>query len=199
MGTHASRPGSGRSLEIARRTGIDIVTEDGVIAWTGPHGGNTKPRGPLAGKRIGVIVASEFSDFQAYYMVSYIGEFGGICEFLLVDWVTWKFVRPNISNKGVRGMWDLSVDPIPVMSGDKPSFYKSLRKADPKDYDALVILGGHSADVMVTEREVIDLIQAVSRKRGARGRHRRRSHADDHRGNHARQALHRRLGPSITC
>ena len=45
-----------------------------MIAWEGPHGGNNKPRGPLAGKRIGVIVASEFSDFQAYYLVSYVGE-----------------------------------------------------------------------------------------------------------------------------
>jgi hypothetical protein len=36
-------------------------------------------------------VGSEFSDFQAYYLASYIGEFGGELEFLCVDWVTYKF------------------------------------------------------------------------------------------------------------
>ncbi len=154
---------NGAALNLARRTGIEIAREGGVIAWAGPYGGNNKPLGPLAGKKIGVIVASEFSDFQAYYLVSYIGELGGKCEFLLVDWVTWKFVRPNIPTKGVRGMWDLSVDPIPVMGGNKPALYKSLRKATVEEYDALVILGGHSADVMVTEGEVIGFIKAAFR------------------------------------
>jgi protease I len=153
------------SLEIVSRTGIEIVKEDHVIAWTGRYGGNNKPRGPLSGKKIGVIIASDFSDFQAYHLVSYIGEFGGTCEFLLVDWVTSMFTRPNISGKGVRGMWDVSVDPISVMGGNKQGS-KSLKKADSKDYDALIVLGGHSADIMVTETEVIDFIRAAS-KRGA--------------------------------
>jgi len=151
----------GRALELARSTGIDIVQDGSVIAWAGPYGGNNKPQGPLAGKTVGVIVASEFSDFQAYYLVSYIGELGGKCEFLLVDWVTWKFVRPNIADKGVRGMWDMSVDPVPVLGGDKAALYKSLKQADPKEYDALVVLGGHSADVMVTEAQVVDFIKAA--------------------------------------
>ncbi len=148
-------------LDIAKETGIEIVQEGKATLWTGPAGGNTKPQGPLAGKTIGVIVASEFSDFQAYYMVSYVGEYGGKCEFLLVDWVTWKFTRPNIPNKGVKGMWGMSVDPVPVLGGDKSGHYKNLGDVNPKDYDALVILGGHSADVMVTEDKVIDFIKAA--------------------------------------
>ena len=148
-------------LDIAKETGIELVQEGNTTVWTGPAGGNTKPQGPLTEKTIGVIVASEFSDFQAYYLVSYVGEFGGKCEFLLVDWVKWKFTRPNVPNKGVKGMWGMSVDPVPVLGGDKSGHYKNLGDANPKDYDALVILGGHSADVMVTEDNVIDFIKAA--------------------------------------
>jgi protease I len=169
MDKPVERMWQGAALELARRTGIQIQREGEVLAWAGPWGGNVKPQGPLAGKKVGVIVASEFSDFQAYYLVSYIGEFGGKCEFLLVDWVTWKFVRPNIAGKGVRGMWDLSVDPIPVMGGDKPSLYKSLRGAAVEDYDALVVLGGHSADIMVTEAPVIDFLKAAYARGAAVG------------------------------
>jgi len=154
----------GKMIEAAKRTGIKIVQEDGAVAWAGSYGGNVKPKGPLVGKKIGVIVASEFSDFQAYYLVSYIGEYGGLCEFLLVDWVTWKFTRPNIANKGVRGMWDLSVDPIPVMGGDKAELFKSMQDAKAEDYDALIILGGHSADVMLTEALAMEFIKKASDK-----------------------------------
>ena len=142
-------------------TGIDITETNGVIRWNGKHGGNIKPSGPLAGKRIGVILASEFSDFQVYYLASYVGEMGGTIDFLLVDWVTWKNTRPNVPNKGVRGMWDLSVDPIPVMGGDKTQAWRCLRDADVSDYDALIVPGGHSADVMVTETEVISFLQSA--------------------------------------
>jgi protease I len=153
-----------RTIEFAKRTGIDIVQGGGAVAWAGPYGGNVKPKGPLAGKKIGVVVASEFSDFQAYYLVSYIGEYGGLCEFLLVDWVTWKFTRPNIATKGVRGMWDLSVDPIPVMGGNKAELFKGLQDAKAEDYDALIILGGHSADVMLTEAQVMEFIKKAADK-----------------------------------
>jgi protease I len=149
-------------LETAKKTGVTIRQEAGVTMWEGAVAGNTKPAGPLAGKTIGVIVASEFSDFQAYYLASYLSEFGGKVEFLLVDWVKYKFTRPNISNKGVRGMWGLSVDPMPVM-GTRHSALQ-LREADPGAYNALVVLGGHSADVMATEAAVIGLIQAAYNK-----------------------------------
>ncbi|MGQ9617153.1 MAG: hypothetical protein ACUVWJ_12235, partial [Spirochaetota bacterium] len=100
-----SGSGTGSSfIDIARETGIDIIEKDGAIIWTGPKGGNIKPVGPLANKRVGCLVASEFSDFQAYYVASYIGEFGGRLDFILVDQVKWKFTRPNIKEKGVQGM-----------------------------------------------------------------------------------------------
>jgi len=148
---------AGSFVEVAKQTGIEIVKDGTALIWKGP-GGVTKPRGPLAGKKIGVLAASEFSDFQAYYLASYIGEFGGKLDFLLVDWVQWKFTRPNITNKGVRGMWDLSLDPIPVMGTGKCNA-KRLEEANPRDYDAVVVMGGHSADVMVTEEKVHNFLK----------------------------------------
>jgi putative intracellular protease/amidase len=148
-------------INTAKETGIEIIDEDGAIIWTGPKGGNSKPVGPLAGKTVACIVASEFSDFQAYYIASYIGEFGGKLEFIMVDQVTWKFTRPNVKKKGVQGMWGLSIDPIPVMGGNKASRNKTIGNANPKEYDALVIIGGHSGDIMSTERNVLDFINAA--------------------------------------
>ena len=148
-------------INVAKETGIDIIDEDGAMIWTGPKGGNIKPVGPLSGKTVACIVASEFSDFQAYYVASYIGEFGGKLEFIIVDQVAWKFTRPNIKAKGVQGMWGLSIDPIPVMGGDKATRNKTIGNADPKDYDAVVIIGGHSGDIMSTEQQVLDFIDAA--------------------------------------
>ena len=153
-------------IDVAKQTGIEIIDKDGAIIWTGPKGGNIKPVGPLAGKTVACIVASEFSDFQAYYIASYIGELGGKLEVIMVDKVTWKFTRPNIRSKGVQGMWGLSIDPIPVMGGDKASRSRTIGKADPERYDAVVIIGGHSGDIMSTEQKVLDFINS-SYKKGA--------------------------------
>jgi protease I len=151
----------GTALEAVRQTGINIVEDGERIFWQGECGGQTKPRGPLAGKKIACLVGSEFSDFQAYYMASYIGEFGGQLEFLCVDWVTYKFTRPNMKTKGVVGMWGLSLDPIPVMGPTKHTC-RNLRDAKAENYDGVVILGGHSADVIVTEAEVKNFLTAAA-------------------------------------
>jgi putative intracellular protease/amidase len=160
MGIRSSYSQASSFLETAGETGVTITREEDVKIWKGPACGKAKPNGSLAGKTIGVLVASEFSDFQAYYIASYGSEFGGYVEFLLVDWVKWKFTRPNVKSKGVQGMWGVSVDPIPVL-GTRRHTAKPLLEADPEDYDALVVIGGHSADVMMTENKVIDFINAV--------------------------------------
>ncbi len=156
-------------LEIAKRTGVEIVKDGDALIWQGSVAGNIKPEGPMAGKTVGVIVASEFSDWQAYYLTSYISEFGAKCEFLTVDWVKWKFNRPNVSTKGVIGRWGLSVDPNPTIPAGVRYTHKSLKKARPEDYDALVALGGFAADVMMTEEEVLSILQNVSKQGGLVG------------------------------
>jgi protease I len=158
-------PSESGFLKIARKTGVEIVESDGLVIWQGPVSGKVKPQGPLAGKRIGVIVASEFSDFQAYYLALYLTEFGGEVDFLGVDWVKWKNTRPSLSDKGVQGLWGLSLDPIPTMSRGRQG-YKPFRQAKEEDYDALVVLGGHSADILQTQSEVTEFL-ASAYARGA--------------------------------
>jgi len=154
---------AGDYLDVAKQTGIDLVQKDGVVMWTGQYGGNIKPKGPLVGKKIAVFASSEFSDHQAYYFMSFIGEFGGLCEFVLNNHHLWKETRPNVGSKTPHGMWGLSLDPCPVMGGNKLS-YKYLvgdNAADPKDYDALIIMGDHSGDVAVADPKALAFIKAV--------------------------------------
>ncbi|KKM76220.1 hypothetical protein LCGC14_1382350 [marine sediment metagenome] len=47
------------------------------------------------------------------------------------------------------------------MGGDKAARNKKIGNADPKDYDAVVIIGGHSGDIMSTEEKVMDFIKAA--------------------------------------
>ena len=152
-------------LDVARETGIDIIQEGNVIAWTGPYGGKTKPKGPLHGKKIGLIVGSEFSDWQAYYFASYIAEFGGTSQFVMDNNHLWKETRPM---RGVptepHGMWGLSLSggmaglgitgskalPPAVMQPGQ-GLAKDYPVAKPIDYDAIIILGGHSGDILYAD------------------------------------------------
>lgn len=128
-------------LSVARSTGVDVIQEDACIIWQGEHAGKPKPRGPLVGKRVGVIVAAEFSDFQAYHLAEYVAELGGSCTFIGAEKPRWKHTRPAIATKGVQGMWGVGLDPIPVL-GRSRSGYQSLDEAIPAAYDVIVVLGG---------------------------------------------------------
>jgi protease I len=150
-------------LEIARKTGVEIRQEGSHTFWRGTAAGHRKPKGPLSGKVIGVPVASEFSDFQAYYLALYITEFGGSVEFLGADWITWKNVRPTLATNGVLGMWGMSLNPIPVLE-DSRQGYCSLKEAQAEHYDALVFPGGHSADILMNDDKALSFTEAVFRK-----------------------------------
>ncbi|MCF7942926.1 MAG: DJ-1/PfpI family protein [Spirochaetia bacterium] len=138
--------------------GIELQRKDGALLWTGDKPGSVKTYGPLVGKKIGCLITSEFSDFQAYYIAAYIGEFGGALDFILVDDVSWHWTRPNNRQKGVQGLWGLSVDPIPVGGGEKADTAVKVTLAVAEEYDALIILGGPSGDIMSTEKPVQDLL-----------------------------------------
>ncbi len=147
-------------IESARARGIEVAIDAGVTVWRGSATGKKKPRGPLSGKRVGLVVAPEFSDFQAYYLAEYLSEAGADVQFVGVSGAYWKYTRPTDPAKGVQGMWGMSLDPIPVL-GTARCTYTDLSQANPSDYDALVVLGGHSADILTTSPEALEFLSAA--------------------------------------
>jgi hypothetical protein len=160
-------------LEVAKSTGIELVEEEGVTIWRGEYGGKIKPQGPLAGKKIGLLAACEFSDWQAYYLAEYIAEFGGTPQFIMNNNHLWKNTRPMNGIHIPRGTWGLTLtegmdglgmngnrveypvvlkeDPNLVAPGVPGTGTGSLKVADPAAYDALIILGSHSGDILVAD------------------------------------------------
>lgn len=164
-------------LEHAKKTGITIQQIDQAIVWTGPYGGTIKPTGPLAGKRIGILAACDFSDWQAYYLAAYIGEFGGTPQFILDNNHLWKVSR-HLFGSGVpvepTGRWGLTLTAglsgmgyigtrvLPsVLLKEGSGHVADLPVAKPEDYDALIILGGWAGDILYADDVAIDFIKKV--------------------------------------
>ena len=127
-------------------------------------------QGPLSGKRVGLLAGPEFSDFQAYYLNLYLSELGArVCN-LVIGWpeVGWKMTRPATSDT-VQGTFGLRLDPIPTMAhGDR---YTTLVFRDQAqlsadfvgELDALIVLGGHSADVLRVDPAVTGFVSSAYR------------------------------------
>jgi protease I len=171
-------------LEVAKSTGIELVEEEGLTIWRGEYGGKIKPQGPLAGKKIGLLAACEFSDWQAYYLAEYIAEFGGTPQFIMNNNHLWKNTRPMNGIHIPRGTWGLTLtegmdglgmngnrveypvvlkeDPNLVAPGVPGTGTGSLKVADPAAYDALIILGSHSGDILVADDVALAFIKTVA-------------------------------------
>ena len=122
-------------------------------------------QGPLSGKRVGLLAGPEFSDFQAYYLNLYLSELGArVCN-LVIGWpeVGWKMTRPATSDT-VQGTFGLRLDPIPTMAhGDRYTTLvfrdqSQLTAAFVGELDALIVLGGHSADVLRVDPAVTGFV-----------------------------------------
>lgn len=168
-------------LREAGKTGIEIKTIEEAVVWAGPYGGMIKPVGPLAGKKIGILVACDFSDWQAYYLAAYIGEFGGTPQFILDNNHLWKVSRHLFGSgtpveptgkwgltlsAGMSGMGYIGTRVLPPVLLQKGSGHvANLAVADPKDYDALIILGGWSGDILYADDVAIDFVKKIAERR----------------------------------
>ena len=127
-------------------------------------------RGPLSGKSVGLLAGPEFSDFQAYYLNLYLSELGARVTNLVIGWpeVGWKMTRPAVSDT-VQGTFGLRLDPIPTMApGDRYTsrVFRSQSEFTPavaEELDALIVLGGHSADVLRVDPAVTGFVSSAYR------------------------------------
>ncbi len=141
--------------------GIMVDDDAGVLTLAGEETGRKKQNGPLAGRTVGLLVAPEFSDFQAYYLVEYLSEFGADVHFIGAEGAHWKYTRPTDPKKGLQGMWGLSLNPVPVL-GDSRCSYATLDEVSPRDFDAVITLGGHSADILTTTPAALSFLKEAS-------------------------------------
>lgn len=151
-----------------KKSGNEIVTDGDILYWTTTFGGNRNPEGPLKGKTIGLVVGSEFSDWQAYYFAEFIGEFGGVAQFIMNVNHLWKETRPMVETDTPHGMWSLSLtqgmDGLGLNGTTKVEYPVKIPDADINNYDAVIILGDHSGDVLVADSEALDFIKKVSKR-----------------------------------
>jgi len=164
-------------LAEVKKTGVAIQQIDEAVVWAGPYGGMIKPFGPLAGKKIGILAACDFSDWQAYYLAAYIGEFGGTPQFILNNNHLWKVSRYLFGSgtpveptgkwgltltAGMSGMGYIGTRVLPpVLLKEGAGHVANLPVANPNDYDALIILGGWSGDILYADDIAIDFIKKV--------------------------------------
>ena len=112
-------------------------------------------QGPLTGKRVGLLAGPEFSDFQAYYLNLYLSELGARVTNLVIGWpeVGWKMTRPATSDHRA-GYLRAAPRPDPDHGARRPLHdagvprQAQLTAESAGDLDALIVLGGHSADVL---------------------------------------------------
>jgi len=163
-------------LKVIRAKGVNIEKDGTAYLYKQPFQKEVKKNGPLAGKTIALVVASDFSDWQAYYFVSYIGEFGGTVQFVMDNNHLWKSPTPmNGIPTEPLGMWGLSLSGgfngqginggralPPALMKPGEGLAKDYPVAKPEDYDALIILGDNSGDVLHPDDVALKFIKGVS-------------------------------------
>ena len=163
-------------LNVIKAKGANIEKDGTAYLYKQPFQKEVKKNGPLAGKTIALVVASDFSDWQAYYFVSYIGEFGGKVQFVMDNNHLWKCPTPMIGiPTEPLGMWGLSLSGgfngqgmnggralFPAVMKPGAGLAKDYPVAKPEDYDAMIILGDNSGDVLYPDDVAQKFIKAVA-------------------------------------
>jgi protease I len=160
---------------VAAAKGVPITSDgSGGYLQTEKIGPNfIRSKGPLVGKKIAVLAGCSFSDWQAYYLASYISEFGGTGQFVMDNNHLWKSARPmNGIQTEPLGAWGLSLTggfngqgingvrmlpPCVLVKGQGLAKDYPMVKAE--DYDALIIMGEYAGDIMYSDDAAIAFVK----------------------------------------
>src|SRR5688500_11358452 len=97
----------------------------------------------LQGKRIALLVASQFRDEEVFEPIDYLNQLGA------------EVVVLGLSKGPVRGKLGGSIEPD-----------RRLRDARPEDFDALILPGGQAPEVLRLDPFVLEFVKAFDRQGG---------------------------------
>jgi protease I len=117
--------------------------------------------GPLAGKKVVIVVAHEFEDVELLYPVLRLSEEGaGIVVAPVPEGL---HPRPHIDGKLVTGRFGHPV-PIPVMAEGNRYKVSSVEELKADEIDCLLFPGGYSPDALRLHEGTLELVRACYRQ-----------------------------------
>jgi protease I len=110
----------------------------------------------LRGKTICMPVAHEFEDLELLYPLLRLSEEGA--EIVLGTYLGSFHARPYLKEKPVTGRLGYPVPPVPMVEGRRYSV-RDMLDLKPESFDAVVIPGGFSPDILRREPRIVSFVQ----------------------------------------
>ncbi len=115
-------------------------------------------KGALKGKKVGIIVASEFEDIELLYPLLRLSEEGA--EIIVIPVPGALHPRPAIPGKPITGRYGTPI-PLEVLTEGKRYVIRRLEEVSPEELDALVIPGGFSPDYLRIQERVLEFVRKM--------------------------------------
>jgi protease I len=110
----------------------------------------------LTGKSICMPVAHEFEDVELLYPMIRLAEEGA--RVVLGTYQASFHARPYLKEKPISGRLGYPVPPVPMVEGRLFQLADMLTLS-PDDFDAVVIPGGFSPDILRREKRIVDFVR----------------------------------------
>jgi protease I len=110
----------------------------------------------LQGKRICFPVAHEFEDVELLYPLLRLSEEGA--TIVLATYQASFHARPYLKEKPITGRLGYPVPPVPMVEGRRYTVEDMLNQKV-EDYDAVVIPGGFSPDILRREPRIVNFVR----------------------------------------
>jgi protease I len=110
----------------------------------------------LRGKTICMPVAHEFEDLELLYPLLRLSEEGA--DIVLGTYHASFHARPYLKEKPVTGRLGYPVPPVPMIEGRRYTV-RDMLDLKPESFDAVVIPGGFSPDILRREPRIVSFVQ----------------------------------------
>jgi protease I len=110
----------------------------------------------LKGKTICMPVAHEFEDVELLYPLLRLSEEGA--GIVLGTYQASFHARPYLKEKPITGRLGYPVPPVPMVEG-KRFVVRDMLSLEPENFDAVLIPGGFSPDILRREPKIVDFVR----------------------------------------